>query len=130
MDQKTIDKWEKKILKLIETRVNAEGQRIKQFIQIYDTGVISSSYFHQLGLEKSEAIKKALEDNKARAKARKLDEWLHPDANPTLQLAAYKLMATPEEREALSTTAKVDAKVEGNMGIVVAFEDNESGDKD
>ena len=47
-------------------------------------------------------IKAALEKNKINAKTKMVDKWQDSE-NPTLQIAAFKLIATDEERKALST---------------------------
>lgn len=59
----------------------------------------STAYNH--GLEKMENIKVALHKNRAKAKTTMLNKWIDSD-NPTLQLAAYRLCATPEEHQKLN----------------------------
>jgi hypothetical protein len=59
------------------------------------------STFYAKKLDKSDTIKKALEDNRIEMKAVMRVKWLVSD-NPTLQLALYRLIATPEEFERLN----------------------------
>lgn len=96
--------------------------KIRWVIDIFEHyRYLRHSQFYNLGLDKSELIKNALMENIESRKASMRDRWADPDANPTLQLAAYKLMATPEERDALATTSKIDAKVEADAGLLVSF---------
>lgn len=50
----------------------------------------------------SDTIKKALEQNKINSKIKMVSKWEDSD-NPTLQIAAFKLIATEDERKMLST---------------------------
>jgi hypothetical protein len=51
-----------------------------------------------------EPLKKALEIKKASLKAKMKKAWRKEDSNPTLQIAAFKLMADDDEIGRLSTT--------------------------
>ena len=64
---------------------------------------IKSSQFYNLGLEKSEGILKAIDDNKVKTKHSLKEKWYKSD-NPTLQIALMKLIATDDERKAMSLT--------------------------
>lgn len=63
----------------------------------------ASSTFYALELEKSEAIKNAININKVAVKNKVLNKWADSD-NATLQVAHYKLIAADEERKKLSQT--------------------------
>lgn len=54
-------------------------------------------------IEVLEPIKKELNDKKVSLKAKMKKEWRKETANPTLQIAAFKLMAEPDELEKLTT---------------------------
>jgi len=61
----------------------------------------STSTLYDLGLEKSEAIKKAIETNRASAKVKALNRW-ESSENPTLEVAFYKLIGDDDEVERLN----------------------------
>lgn len=55
------------------------------------------------GSDECDNIKRALETNKVRTKSAIRHRLFNMD-NPTAQLALYRMIATPEERDAISTT--------------------------
>lgn len=55
------------------------------------------------GCDECDTIKRALETNKIRTKSAIRHRLFNMD-NPTAQLALYRMIATPEERDAISTT--------------------------
>ncbi len=61
----------------------------------------SRSTAYNYGLDKLDSIKDALRKNRVKAKAYMLNKWIKSD-NATLQLAAYRLCATPEEHQKLN----------------------------
>jgi len=61
----------------------------------------SLSTFYAKGLEKSESIKGALNENRIKTKQSLMQKW-YKSKNATLQMGLFKLLATPEERKALS----------------------------
>lgn len=61
----------------------------------------SSSTFYDHELEKSEAIKKALEANKIKAKIEMRKKWLNSD-NATMQMGLMKLLSEDEELRKLA----------------------------
>jgi hypothetical protein len=61
----------------------------------------ATSTFYEHNLEKSEAIKEALNKNKVSKKVALRSNW-EESTNATLQMGLYKLLATPEELAALS----------------------------
>lgn len=86
-------------------------------------------------IEVLEPIKKDLEVKKTSLKAKMKKEWRKAEANPTLQIAAYKLMADDEEILKLSTSVnknehsgRIDSTVDGNMTHTVIFKKMDSGD--
>ena len=62
---------------------------------------LASSQFYNLKLEQSERIKEAIARNKSKATGDLLDKWINSD-NSTLQIAAYRLICTDEERQKLN----------------------------
>ena len=55
------------------------------------------------GCDECDNIKSALESNKVRTKSAIRHRVFNMD-NPTAQIALYRMIATPEERDAISTT--------------------------
>lgn len=55
------------------------------------------------GCDECDNIKRALETNKVRTKSAIRHRLFNMD-NPTAQIALYRMIATPEERDAISTT--------------------------
>ena len=62
---------------------------------------LKSSQFYNLELEKSETIKEAIAQNKSKGCNYLLNKWISSE-NPTLQIAAYRLICTPEEHQKLN----------------------------
>jgi len=64
-------------------------------------------------------IKRAIEDNRIKKKVALRKKWYESD-NPTVQIALFKLLATPEERDILNIQ-KIDAteKVEVIKGFML-----------
>lgn len=64
-----------------------------------------STFFRKFpqGCDECDNIKRALETNKVRTKSAIRHRLFNMD-NPTAQLALYRMIATPEERDAISTT--------------------------
>lgn len=75
----------------------------------------STSTFYDLKLEKSEDIKRALYSNRVNKKTKLVNNW-EDSENPTLQIAAFKLMADEKELDRL-TSSKFDHK--GSVDIIV-----------
>lgn len=68
----------------------------------------SKSTFYNFGLEKLDSIKDALYKNSVNKKAKLTNKW-EDSENPTLQIAAFKLMADDDELDKL-TSSKFDHK--------------------
>lgn len=83
---------------------------------------ISRQRFYQLGLDKLDTIRDAIRANKAKAKHYLRKKWIKSD-NPTLQIAAYRLIAEDDELLRLNSR-NVDMKVSGNMGVGVVSEES------
>jgi hypothetical protein len=64
---------------------------------------IDRATFYNWGLDKLDTIKSAIEDSRVMRKAKMRNRWEDCGA-PALEMGAYKLMATDEERKCLSTS--------------------------
>lgn len=73
----------------------------------------SKSTFYVYGLDKSDEVKEAIENNKTMIKQKLRAKW-YESSTPTLQIALYKILATPEERKAMSSSSK-EAKGDGML---------------
>ncbi|MGN0192619.1 MAG: hypothetical protein ACI4CY_03735 [Candidatus Gastranaerophilaceae bacterium] len=71
----------------------------------------SKTTFYVYGLDKSEEVKEAFENNKTVVKQELRSKWYN-SSTPALQIALYKILATPEERRSMSNTCK-EAKNDG-----------------
>lgn len=69
-------------------------------------------------LEVLEPIKKALGIKKASLKAKMKKSWRREDSNPTLQIAAFKLMADEDEMARLSTSISKNEHSGPNNGPI------------
>lgn len=75
------------------------------------------SQFYNLGLEKSEMIKEAIAQNRAKASGVLVHKWIASD-NATLQIAGYRLICTEEERIALNQEhVKVEASIDNKREL-------------
>jgi hypothetical protein len=77
----------------------------------------SKSTFYVYGLDKSDAIKDAIENNRTMIKQKLRAKW-YESTTPTLQIALYKILATPDERKAMSNSSK-DAKNDGMLPVEI-----------
>ena len=65
--------------------------------------------FFEYELDRSKVLQNAINDNRAVAKQQLMQQWMKPNASPTCQIALYKLLATEEERRAMSSVKKEDS---------------------
>lgn len=112
MARKTKERHEKDIVKTIQEHVD--------ILFVYDIFgyymELQKSQFYNLELDKSEAIKEAINFNRAKAKRHMRAKWIKSD-NPTLQITAYRLMADEDETRRLNQRF-VDMTVNGKVGVV------------
>lgn len=93
---KSKDQHEKDILKVIrEKKIFRISHIFSHYLEL------GSSQFYNLELEKSENIKEALQQNREKAKEYMLQKWVSGD-NPTLQIAAFRLLADKDEHQLLN----------------------------
>jgi len=85
----------------------------------YYSGV-KSAQFYNLELEKSEAIKSLLDSHKKKACQSLVLKWYNSD-NPTLQLAAYKVLCKDDDRMKLSMNYN-ETNIKGGLNITWAEE--------
>ncbi len=90
------EKYEQEILQVIKDNKIFSISDIFAFYK----GCCPSTFYYN-GLEKSDNIKKAIEDNKIITKQALLARWYKSD-NATLQIALYKRICTNEERQMLN----------------------------
>ena len=90
------DAHEKAILKIIEEN---NIMFIEHIWNYYFR--LRKSQFYNLELEKSEAIRSAIDNNRAREVNKMLNNWFE-NKNSTLQIAAMRLICTPEQRQMLN----------------------------
>lgn len=85
----------------------------------------SRSTFYNLGLDKVDTIKNAIEQNRIASKVKALNRW-EKSKNPTLEIAFYKLIGDEEEVERLNGSKQ---KIEntGTQKIIVEFTDDGIG---
>jgi hypothetical protein len=84
------------------------------FVHYVDIG---RSRFYQLGLDKLDTIREAINANKVKAKHYMRKKWIKSD-NPTLQITAYRLIADDDELLRLNSR-NVDMKVNGNIEVPI-----------
>lgn len=83
---------------------------------------VSKATFYLWQLDELDEIKEPLYRMRTVAKKAMKNKWFGSE-NPTLQLAWYKLHATPEERDALSMNNKVEHS--GEVTTTVIFQEVE-----
>ena len=88
-------KYEAELLKVIEEKKIAFLDHAFAFTSFSG----STAYNHEL--EKLESIKNAIKQNRVKAKNYMLNKWIASD-NPTLQVAAMRLLSNTEEHRKLN----------------------------
>lgn len=103
------ERYIKQIVKIIEE---------KKLFNIYDIFAFyqgcSKSTFYNMELEKLDIIKDALEKNRSVMKQTLRYKWANSE-NATLQISLFKLLATEEERMALSINYQDVRSGDGSM---------------
>jgi hypothetical protein len=105
---------EKKALKIIEAEKLFFHSDVWPFL-----GISERTYYNHK-LQELQTIKEALERNKVLTKSSLRSKW-YDSSSAALQLALYKLIATPEEVERLSMQ-NVKQRIEETLRIEPAFE--------
>ncbi len=88
-------KYEKEMLRVINEK------KIAFFDHCFAFTTFSAATAYNHNLEKLESIKNAIAGNRVKAKNYMLNKWIASD-NPTLQIAAMRLLSTPEEHQKLN----------------------------
>ncbi len=78
-----------------------EEHKLLYFVELQAYLPCSRATLYNMGIDKLDSIKEALEKSKILAKAGMRKKWYESD-NATLQLAAYRLASTPEEHRKLN----------------------------
>lgn len=87
---------------MIDQAVNAINEHGLVYIdEILSFVPYSKATFYNKKLEQSDAIKKALTDNRVNTKSKLRKAWLK-SKNPALQISLYKLIGTDDEVERLN----------------------------
>ena len=89
------EKYEKEMLRVINEK------KIAFFDHCFAFTTFSAATAYNHNLEKIESIKNAIAGNRVKAKNYMLNKWIASD-NPTLQIAAMRLLSTPEEHQKLN----------------------------
>lgn len=73
-------------------------------------GISDQSWYNHIkfGSPESEEIKRLINQNRINAKKEIRSNLRYNADNPTAQLSLYRMIATPEERDAIATTTKAD----------------------
>jgi len=76
---------------------------------------IKRAQFYNLELDESDIIKEALLNNRSKGAGYLLNKWMNSD-NPTLQLAAMRLICEPEEHRLLNQQY---IEQSGSTGVII-----------
>ena len=79
---------------------------------------IKSSQFYNLVLEKSESIKKAIDNNKIKTK-HSIKSTMFKSGNPTMLIALYKLIGTEDEVHRLNGTRMENKNTDFNINVEI-----------
>jgi len=88
--------YEKEILEIIKSKGLSKIQQIFSFY----SGCCEATFYNNK-LNELDTIKKALQDNRTKMCQSLLLKWYNSD-NPTLQMAAYKILCEDDDRKKLS----------------------------
>lgn len=91
------EKYKEELLKVIKT------EKIKFFDHCFGYTTFSRSTAYEHNLDKSDTIRDAINTNKVTAKNKMLNKW-EQSSQPTLQIAAFRLMADETEHKKLNQT--------------------------
>ena len=91
---------EKKVEKEILSIIESENLFDIDTIFAYYKGCCKATFYNN-NLHELDTIKSALENNRQITKQDLKKKWFESE-NPTVQIALFKLIATPEERKSLS----------------------------
>ena len=106
------------ILKLIPKEEITQFDEITLFVEP------SLRTLYEWQLHELQPIKEAINKVKIGSKKKLRKNWKDSD-NPTLQIAAFKLMATVEELEALTLTkVNSESKTEISGGLIIELDDS------
>ena len=99
------------IFKQILELIPKEGITFFGDIALYIAPHLTTLY--EWEFDKSNEIKEAIAKERSKVKQKMRKKWLQSD-NATLQIVGYRLMATREELEAI-TTNRIESKVEATV---------------
>ena len=96
-DKAKTDKYKNELLQVIKEK------KIGFFDHSFAFTSFSRATAYNVGLDKLDDVKSAIDDNRVKAKNYLLNKWIGSD-NPTLQLAAFRLLSVSEEHKLLNQT--------------------------
>ncbi len=111
---KTKETYKKEILKVIEDN----NLFVITDIFAFYTGCSRETFYHH-SLNKSDTIKKAIDNNKVKTRQSQKNKWYKSD-NPTLQIALFKTICSDDDLIRLSQS-HMDIKSDGEQ---ISFEVN------
>jgi len=109
--------YEREILDIIKSKGLS---KITQIFSFYSGCCEKTFYNHQL--QDLQSIKKALQDNRTKICQSMLMRWVTDKSNPTLQMAAYKILCDDDDRKKLSMQYLDNNINLPNGGINIIFE--------
>src|SRR5690554_4559264 len=112
---KKAKKYEEELLKIIKEKKIAFFDHCFGFTSFSR----ATAYYHSL--DKSDAIKDAINQNRVTAKNYMLNKWIASD-NATLQISAMRLLSDPEEHKKLNQTY-IDQTTNGKEINVISLGD-------
>ena len=112
--------YEKQLLDVINKN------NIVKFTHAFPFAPFSRATAYNYNLEQLDSIKDAMENNKARTKVNLINKWIESD-NATLNLAAYRLCADPEEHQKLNQQY-IDHTTNGERINIINLGDGEKPD--
>ncbi len=96
-DKSKTDKYKNELLQVIKEK------KIAFFDHSFAFTSFSRRTAYDYGLHEMHDIKDQIDDNRVKAKNYLLNKWISSD-NPTLQLAAFRLLSVSEEHKLLNQT--------------------------
>lgn len=122
------------MIKYAPQQIYAEAMRIiEEKVVFFEDDLIAwlpcskSTYYEHIkrGSDEADSIKSAILLNRVRAKSVVRRNLFQNADNPTAQIAFYKMICTPEEREALSTHNEVTTRSTDVAKIVFHIDPND-----
>ena len=101
----------KEMIKEMEVAIKAK--KIAFFDHIFAYTTFSRASAYNRNLDKLDSLRELINKNKVSAKNCMINNWISQKSNATLQIAAFRLMSTPEEHKLLNQQY-IDHTTDGN----------------